>query len=91
MMESMTIETEHANPASGSEGPVLPGCIRLVKLQTEGRLQNGDIVETVRLGQCEVAHIQTAQSILVKDKAGKYFNISGLGFNARLVCAESVG
>lgn len=63
---------------------VQPGHIKLVHLQQQGRLQAGDIVETQRLGQCKVAYIQTADSICVVTPAGKYVNLSGCGFNARL-------
>ena len=65
--------------------PVQQGFIRLIQLKVQGRLQKGDIIETARLGRCVVAYIQTAQSICVKSADGKYFNISGLDFNATLV------
>lgn len=61
--------------------PVQPGCIRLVKLKSEGRLQKGDIIETARLGKCEVVYIQAPHSICVKSADGRFFNISGLGFS----------
>lgn len=73
------METTEAN------APVQPGCIKLVKLKTEGRLQKGDIVETARLGRCEVALIQSPFSICVKAASGQHYNISGLGFKARMV------
>lgn len=69
--------------------PVQPGFIRLVKLKVEGRLQKGDIIEEARLGKCVVAYIQTAQSICVRAADGKYFNLSGLGFNAKLVSGNA--
>lgn len=61
----------------------------MVKLKTEGRLQAGDIVETARLGKCSVAYIQTSDSICVKDSKGKYFNLSGFGFNATMEGSSS--
>ena len=64
--------------------PIQPGCIRLVKLKEEGRLQVGDTVETARLGECEVAYIQSADTICVKAPSGQHFALSGLGFRARL-------
>lgn len=75
--------------ATLSNGPLQPGCIRLVKLKTEGRLQKGDIIETLKTGKCVVELIQTAQSIVVKSAAGKYFNISGLALEARVVTGLS--
>lgn len=69
--------------------PVQPGHIRLVHLQQEGRLQKGDTVETARLGKCKVAYIQSSDSICVTSADGKYFTLSGFGFNARMVSAAS--
>ena len=68
-----------------SDEPVKPGYIKLVQLKTEGKLQKGDKVETQHLGVCEVTCIQSADSIVVKNAAGKYFNLSGFGFSAKLV------
>ena len=65
--------------------PVKPGCIRLVRLKTEGKLCSGDLIETTRLGVCTVTLIQSNHSIVVKDTRGKYFNLSGLGFSAKVV------
>lgn len=67
---------------------VKPGYIKLVKLQKEGRLQKGDVVETSHLGMCEVSHIQSADTVCVKSAEGLYFTLSGLGFNARVVDSE---
>ena len=65
--------------------PVKPGYIKLVQLKTEGKLCIGDFVETTRLGVCTVTSIQSSHSILVKDKSGRYFNLSGFGFSAKVV------
>lgn len=67
-----------------SREPIQPGCIRLVKLKEEGRLQPGDTVETARLGACEVTFIQSANTICVMAQSGQHFTLSGLGFRARL-------
>lgn len=75
------------NENKAPQEAVQPGCIRLVKLQEEGRLQKGDIVETARLGQCKVAHIQSPDSICVITADKRYFNLSGLGFKARMATA----
>ena len=60
--------------------PVKPGHIKLVKLQREGVLQSGDVVETAKLGQCTVAFIRSGDSICVKRPDGSYFNLSGFGW-----------
>ncbi|AVO43486.1 hypothetical protein [Simplicispira suum] len=69
--------------------PVQPGHIRLVKLKVEGRLQVGDQVETSRLGVCTVLSIQSADSIIVTTSSKQCFNLSGLGFRARVVQATT--
>lgn len=68
---------------------VQPGCIRIIRLKEEGRLQKGDVVEAARLGQCKVAYIQSADSICVVTPDNRYFNLSGLGFKARVVSASA--
>lgn len=75
--------TNHAGDVT-SRGPIQPGCIRLVKRKEEGRLQPGDTVETARLGECQVAFIQSANTICVLAKSGQHYTLSGLGFRARL-------
>ena len=62
--------------------------IKAEKLKVEGRLQIGDLVSTARLGQCEVATIESIHTITVKSKQGGYFRLSGLSFgNAGMVTA----
>lgn len=65
--------------------PLQSGVIRLVKLQTEGRLRSGDLIETLRLGVCTVSHIQSTDTICVKDVTGRFFTLSGIGFKGRMV------
>lgn len=72
---------EPADPST----PVPPGCIRIVRLQEEGRLQSGDQVQTARLGVCTVAYIQGADSICVKTQCGSYRTLSGIAFRAQVV------
>lgn len=55
--------------------PVKPGMVKMVKLANEGALRAGDIVETQRLGKCEVAYIRSTTSIVVKDAPGGYFTL----------------
>lgn len=57
----------HRTKQPASESLLLPGHIRMVKLQEEGRLQKGDVVETLKLDRCEVSYIKTADCICVKN------------------------
>ena len=66
----------------GTIETVQPGCVRLVHLQTEGRLSRGDQVETSRLGVCEVAWIDSVHAITVKNPAGALFRIDGISFGS---------
>lgn len=67
--------------------PLPPGTLRLLHLQSQGRLQKGDTIETSHLGRCTITVIKSFDSILVRNLDGKLFNISGLNFNAQLVPA----
>ena len=62
--------------------PVKPGMVKMVKLANEGRLRAGDIVETAKLGRCEVAWIRSATTIVVKDRAGGHFALD-IGWGGR--------
>lgn len=66
--------------------PVKPGHIKLVKLANEGRLACGDLVETSRLGVCEVVRIHATHTLDVKTQSGEHFRLTGLNFpGAKLV------
>jgi hypothetical protein len=69
--------------------PLPPGTLRLLHLQSQGRLQEGDTLETSDLGRCTVTIVKSFDSIVVTNLAGKLFNISGLNCDAKLVQATS--
>ena len=62
-------------------------CLTIVKLQSEGRLQRGDLMDSRRLGRVTVASIDSINTLTVKAITGKYYRISGLmiGANTRVV------
>lgn len=56
--------------------PVGPGMIKFVRLQEEGKLKKGDLVETLINGICEVAWIKSAKTFVVKSAAGAYVELN---------------
>jgi hypothetical protein len=54
--------------------------ITLVRLAQEGRVGSGDIVHTDSLGQCEVAYVVRADTIVVRSKEGRYHELTGINF-----------
>ena len=70
---------------NNSNDPVKPGHIKLVRLANEGRLACGDLVETQRLGVCEVVLIHDTHTLDVKATSGQHYRLTGLSFRgARL-------
>lgn len=64
--------------------------LAIVKLQSEGRLQRGDQMDSNRLGRVTVASIDSINTLTVKALDGKYYRISGLriGANTRVVSSS---
>lgn len=69
--------------------PLEPGVVRLVKLQTEGRLRIGDLVATLRLGVCTVTAIHAVNTIDVRAVDGRHYRLTGLSFGAGTRMVES--
>lgn len=56
--------------------PLGPGMVKFVRLQEQGKLKKGDLVETQINGICEVAWIKTASTFVVKNAAGAYVELN---------------
>lgn len=56
--------------------PVQPGMIKIKRLKQDGRLQKGDLVETLVNGVCEVAWIRNATNIVVRNAMGLHIELS---------------
>lgn len=56
--------------------PVGPGMIKLKHLKEPGRLQKGDLVETLINGVCEVAWIRNATNMVVRNAMGVHIELS---------------